>query len=82
MAGLKTRKKQRFIVLSVAIIVLFSAVFLIMKALGGDSLSLFMQPTAAVEKNLPAGKRFRLGGLVEVGSYAIKADGLTRFCDF
>lgn len=77
MAGLRSRKKQRLMVLSVAIAVLFGAVFLIITALGGDSLSLFMQPTEAVSKKFESGRRFRLGGLVETGSFNRAPDGLT-----
>jgi cytochrome c-type biogenesis protein CcmE len=33
-----------------------------------DSIVFFSTPTMAVEKQIPAGKRFRLGGMVEQGS--------------
>jgi len=75
--GLKTRKRQRLIVVSTALAVLVGAVALILFALGGDSLSLFLQPTSVLEKKIPAGQRFRLGGLVKDGSFNRLEDGLT-----
>ena len=77
MAGLKTRKKQRLVVVSTAMIALFAAVALIYFALGGDSLNLFLQPSSVVEKNIQPGQRFRLGGLVKDGSFHKLEDGLT-----
>ncbi len=77
MAGLKTRKKQRLMVVSTALVVFVGAVALVLFALGGDSLSLFLQPSAVVEKNIQQGQRFRLGGLVKDGSFEKQADGLT-----
>ena len=75
--GLQTRKKQRLAVVTIAIAVLFGAVALVLYALGGDSLSLFLQPTDVKEKNITAGKHFRLGGLVADGSFQPGDDGLT-----
>lgn len=77
MAGLKTRKKQRFIVVFAGLIALFGAVTLIFLALDEDSINLFYQPTAVVEKNVPVGRNFKLGGLVKEGSFEKDADGLT-----
>jgi cytochrome c-type biogenesis protein CcmE len=77
MAGLRTRKKQRLVVVSTALVALAGAVALVLFALGGDSLSLFLQPSSVIEKNIPEGQRFRLGGLVKEGSYEKQADGLT-----
>lgn len=76
-AGLKTRKKQRLVIVTTALIALVGAVMLVLFALGGDSLSLFLQPTGVKEKNIPEGQRFRLGGLVKDGSYIKLEDGLT-----
>lgn len=77
MAGLKTRKQQRLIVVSVSLLALFGAVFLVFSALNEGSLNLFYQPTAVVEKQVPPGRTFKLGGLVEVGSFTKDNDGLT-----
>jgi len=76
-AGLKTRKKQRLLVVSTALAVLVGAVLLVLFALGGDSLSLFLQPSAVIEKNIKEGQRFRLGGLVKKDSFKKLEDGLT-----
>ena len=75
--GLQSRKKQRLVVISTALIAFIGAVLLILFALGGDSLSLFLQPTDVKEQNVPVGKRFRLGGLVKDGSFSKLEDGLT-----
>lgn len=76
--GLRTRKKQRLVVLTTAVVTLFASVFLVLYALGGDSLSLFLQPSGIQEQNMPAGKHFRLGGQVVTGSYEKLGDGLTH----
>ena len=75
--GLKTRKQQRLLVISAAVATLIGAVLLVLFALGGDSLSLFLQPSDVKAKQIPAGQHFRLGGLVEAGSFAKADDGLT-----
>lgn len=77
MAGLKTRKKQRLVVASVAVAAVAGAILLVLFALGGDSLSLFLQPSAVHAKEIEVGKRFRLGGLVAPGSFVKAEDGLT-----
>lgn len=77
MAGLQTRKKQRLLVVSTALAALLGAVALVLYALGGDSLSLFLQPTSVLEKNIKQGQHFRLGGLVKMGSFDKLDDGLT-----
>ncbi len=79
--GLKTRKSQRFVILVGALASLSVAIFLVLFALGGDSLSLFLQPSSVKEKQalgeLKANQKFRLGGLVESGSFTRLEDGLT-----
>lgn len=81
MAGLKTRKKQRLVVVSAAVTTLVGATLLILFALGGDSLSLFLQPLDVEKRQaageLAEGQNFRLGGLVEAGSFSRAEDGLT-----
>ncbi|WP_374763201.1 cytochrome c maturation protein CcmE [Yunchengibacter salinarum] len=81
MAGLVTRKKQRLLVISAALATLAGAVALILVALGGDSLSLFLQPTAlkarAESGQLAADQRVRLGGLVAEDSFSRLDDKLT-----
>jgi len=79
--GLKTRKSQRLTIIIGLLASLSVAVFLLLFALGGDSLSLFLQPSSVKEKQalgeLNVNQRFRLGGLVESGSFNRMGDGLT-----
>lgn len=75
--GLKTRKQQRLLVVSAAVVTLIGATLLVLFALGGDSLSLFLQPSDVKSKQITAGQHFRLGGLVEAGSFSRDTDGLT-----
>ena len=75
--GLKTRKGQRLVIVSIALVVFVGAVLLVLFALGGNSLSLFLNPSAVIEKNIKEGQRFRLGGLVKDGSFEKLEDGLT-----
>lgn len=75
--GLRSRKKQRLVVLSTALVAFVGAVLLVLLALGGDSLSLFLQPAEIKEKQMAVGERFRLGGLVKDGSFTRLEDGLT-----
>lgn len=77
MAGLKTRKQQRLVVVSIALTSLIGATLLILFALGGESLSLFLQPSDVQKRNVVVGQNFRLGGLVETGSFNRLDDGLT-----
>lgn len=77
MAGLKTRKQQRLVVVSIALTSLVGATLLILFALGGESLSLFLQPSDVQKRNVAVGQNFRLGGLVETGSFSRLDDGLT-----
>ena len=77
-AGLKTRKQQRLMVMITGLVVLFAAVFLVLYALGGDSLSLFLQPNDVKERQMETGRHFRLGGLVAMESYSKDDDGLTH----
>ncbi|PCI64211.1 MAG: cytochrome c biogenesis protein CcmE [Kordiimonadales bacterium] len=75
--GLRTRKKQRLWIVSTALTAVIGAVLLILFALGGDGFNLFLQPTAVKEKQIVAGQRFRLGGLVKAASFRRLEDGLT-----
>lgn len=57
-----------------ALAVLAIAAALVLNALR-DSILFFTTPAAAAEKQIPVGKRFRLGGLVEQGSL-VRGDNL------
>ncbi len=62
-----TRKQRRLVLIGSGLIVLTLAVGLVMSALR-DSIVFFNSPTDVVEKNLQAGSRIRLGGLVQPGT--------------
>jgi cytochrome c-type biogenesis protein CcmE len=62
-----TRKQRRLMMIGGAGVVLVVAVGLVLNALRG-SIVFFSTPKMVVEQNIEAGKRFRLGGVVEPGS--------------
>ena len=62
-----TRKQRRLTMIGGALVVLGIAVALVLNALR-DSIVFFSTPQMVAEKHIPAGRRFRLGGLVEPGS--------------
>lgn len=62
-----TRKQRRAILIGSSIGVLALALLLTLFALR-DTIVFFHAPSEVVEKHLPVGQRFRLGGLVETGS--------------
>ena len=69
-----TRKRRLIGVLVIIIGVSISAV-VAMQALN-ENMLFFVSPTDVEEQNLPAGKRFRLGGLVADGSVSRASEGL------
>ncbi len=62
-----TRKQRRLTMIGGALAVLAVAVALVLNAMR-DSIVFFSTPSMVAEKHIPAGKRFRLGGLVQPGS--------------
>src|SRR3954466_4674354 len=62
-----TRRQRRLTMISGALTILAIAAGLVLNGLR-DSIVFFSTPTMAAEKQIPAGKRFRLGGMVEQGS--------------
>lgn len=72
------RKRQRLVVVSAAFTAVMVAALTVLFALGGDSLSLFLQPSdlaaRAADGRLAAGARVKLGGLVAAGSVARGTD--------
>ena len=62
-----TRKQRRLTMIGGALAVLAIAAALMLNAMR-DSIVFFSTPSMAAEKQIPAGKRFRLGGLVQPGS--------------
>jgi len=69
-----TRKQRRLTMIGGALAILAIAAGLVLNALR-DSIVFFSTPSMAAEKHIPAGKRFRLGGMVEQGSL-VRGDNL------
>jgi len=62
-----TRKQRRATFIALSVGILSAAVFLVAVALR-DTIVFFHTPKEVTEKQIPAGKRIRLGGLVADGS--------------
>ena len=62
-----TRKQRRLTIISGSLVVLAAAAALVLYAMS-DSIVFFSTPSMVTEKHIPAGRRFRLGGLVQPGS--------------
>ena len=62
-----TRKQRRLTIIGCSLGVLALAAGLVLNALR-DSIVFFSTPSTVAEKRITAGKRFRLGGLVQPGS--------------
>ena len=73
-----TRRQRRLTLIGVAGAVLLVAVGLVLFALS-DRIVFFNSPTEVIAKQLPAGTRIRLGGLVVAGSVVKADDGHVRF---
>ena len=69
-----TRKQRRSTLIGGSLAVLAVAAALVLNAMR-DSIVFFSTPTMAAEKQIPPGKRFRLGGLVQPGSL-VRGDNL------
>ena len=70
------RKHRRLVFLASAMLALGVAAGLVLSAFE-ENLVFFYSPSDLIEKDLPEGRRFRLGGLVEEGSLRRLGDGLT-----
>src|SRR6201990_1244892 len=75
---LMTRRQRRLTMIGGSLAVLALAAGLVLNALR-DSIVFFSTPSMAAEKHIPAGKRFRLGGLVENGSLVRGGNVAGRF---
>jgi cytochrome c-type biogenesis protein CcmE len=71
-----TRKRRRLWLVGAGLAALFAAAALVLTAFE-DSLVFFYSPTDLAQRPMPPERRFRLGGLVEEGSVARQADGVT-----
>jgi len=70
-----TRKQRRLTIIGVSLAVLGVAVALVLNALR-DSIVFFSTPSMVTEQHIAAGRRFRLGGLVQPGSL-VRGDNLS-----
>jgi cytochrome c-type biogenesis protein CcmE len=70
-----TRRQRRLTMIGGSLAVLAIAAALVLNAMR-DSIVFFSTPAVVVDKHIPAGRRFRLGGLVEPGSL-VHGDHLT-----
>ena len=68
-------RKRRLIAVIVIILGVGTAAAVAINALN-ENMLFFVSPTDVEEQSLPAGKRFRLGGLVEAGSLSRASDSL------
>ena len=71
-----TSRQKRFAFIGLGLVVLGVATALVLNALKSN-LSLFITPTEVANGEIPKGKSFRLGGMVEDGSLKRENDGLT-----
>jgi cytochrome c-type biogenesis protein CcmE len=69
-----TRKQRRLTIIGGSLAVLALAAALVLNAMR-DSIVFFSTPAMVAEKHIQAGKRFRLGGLVQPGSL-VRGDNL------
>jgi len=69
-------RHKRFIYIAVAVAGVAVAVGLILYALRGN-VNLYFTPTQVFNNEVPKGRSFRIGGLVEAGSLKRENDGLT-----
>lgn len=74
---MKARQK-RFLLLSIGVVVVGLAAWLVFNALG-NNMSYFFSPTEVVKGEAPKDHIFRLGGLVEVGSLERGKELTVRF---
>lgn len=74
-ASRRTRKQKRAALILAGVSILGFAAGLVLYALN-DTIVFFYTPSEIAEKNVTAGQRFRLGGLVETGSI-VKGGGMT-----
>ncbi len=75
---MQLRKKQRMILVAVAVLLLGGATALVMAALS-DNVAFFATPTDIAEGKVERDKNFRIGGLVVDGSVSRGDDGVVAF---
>jgi cytochrome c-type biogenesis protein CcmE len=73
-----TRKRRRLLALAAGLLALGASAAFALSALR-DTLVFFYSPSEIEAKDLPPGRTFRIGGLVEEGSLATGGDGQVSF---
>ena len=71
-----TRKRRRLIMIGSGMLTLAAAVALVLTALK-ENITFFRSPSEVAANDVPDGRAFRLGGMVEEDSFKREADGLT-----
>ena len=71
-----TPRKKRFVLIGLGLGALTVAAFLVLNAFQSN-LVFFYTPTQAANGDVPQGRSFRIGGMVEAGSLTREGDGLT-----
>jgi len=74
----KFRKRQRLVLLLLALILLGGATALVLAALS-ENIAFFVTPSELAAGKVEPGKRFRIGGLVAEDSVEHLSDGSVRF---
>src|ERR1039458_8644459 len=69
-------RQKRFVFIAVAVVGVATSVGLVLYALRGN-VNLYFTPTQVFNNEVPSGRSFRIGGLVEEGSVKREKDGLT-----
>jgi cytochrome c-type biogenesis protein CcmE len=69
-------RQKRFVFIAVGVAGVAVAVGLVLYALRGN-VNLYFTPTQVFNNEVPSGRSFRIGGLVEAGSVKREKDGLT-----
>ena len=77
-AHVRARRSRRLVLLAAALSVMAAGVTLVAIALE-DSVSFFLTPSELALKNLPAGERVRIGGMVAQGSLVRGEGGELHF---
>ncbi len=75
---MRFRKRQRLVIVGLALLLLAGASALVLAALG-ESVAFFVTPSEIAAGKAEPGRRLRIGGLVAEGSVARLADGTVRF---
>ena len=75
---MRTRKRQRLVLVALALALLSGAAALVLSALD-ENIAYFAGPSALASGNVDPGARLRVGGLVVDGSVVRGSDGEVRF---